>query len=127
MQFCKPHWDALRDAVEQRGMSHLVARSGQQAHEDAVAQLEGSDDLQNWDPLMAAHWAISSRVLRAVGLDLMFGQKCPLCLVQQDYEAVMRDGAPEGKTFVPAQYWIDSCMDSMLVYARDNGLVSGVQ
>lgn len=120
MQFCTTHWQALRQAVECRGMSHLVAKDGAAAIQDVAAQFNGTDTLANWDPLMAAHWAIGNRVLQAVGLRLIVERECPLCVVE-------RSGVQQTSNAGAAQQWVDGCMDSMLAYARQNKLVAEVQ
>lgn len=127
MKFCKEHWQALRAAVQVRGMDHLVAKNGAQAVNDAVAQLQGTDSLENWDPLMAAYWAISGRVLQAVGLPLLMGDHCPLCLVQQDYETIKQTPRFDPALHTDATSWINSCTDSMQQYARQHGLIPQVQ
>lgn len=125
MQFCQHHWSKLRQAVTDRDMDRLVANSGEQAVDDAVAQLDGTDTIHNWDPLMAAHWAIFSRVLQGMGLAALGADICPLCEVQKSYE--MWDAETRPPEAFDAQGWIDSCMDSMLDYAREQGLMPGVQ
>lgn len=128
MRFCKPHWDALRAAVTQRGMDHLVAKSGEEAMASMVAELGGTATKQDWDPLMAAHWAIVTRVTERVGLAaLTTPDFCPLCAVQESYEHVAATYDPIPAGAVDAQHWVDSCMDAMLRHARECGLMPGVQ
>lgn len=110
-------------------MSHLVARSGEQAVEDLKAQIEGAATLANWDPLMAAHWAIANRVMERVGLAALNEGFCPCCAVDESYKVFVAAGnaPPPGQKAMDANGWINSCTDSMLNYARDNGLMPGVQ
>ena len=126
MQFCQQHWDSMREAVRLRGMEHLVARSGEEAVADLTAQLEGTATQQNWDPLMAAHWAILTRVMRSMGLAAL-GDFCPLCEVQSSYDWAVKNMNPLPAEARSAQQWVDSCMDSMLEYARENKWVPGKQ
>jgi hypothetical protein len=117
MQFCQPHWDALRNAIKARGIYGLVAKSGEQAVQDIADQFNGT--ASPFDPLMNAHWAIAGRVTQAVGLAAL-GPVCPLCIVEKaglDQES--RHGA--------AQQWVESCADYQLEQARKLGLVQGVQ
>ena len=127
MQFCTRHWQALRQAVKDRGMDHLVAASGTQAAMDAVAQVTGTDTLDNWDPLMAAHWAIASRVMQAVGLLALSEGFCPLCEVQRDYEKVSKLPEFDPERHMSPEFWVNDCMDAMLAYARQQGLMPAVQ
>lgn len=137
MRFCTCHWNSLRKAVDDRGMTHLVARSGEDAVENQVAELEGRATPANWDPLMAAHWAIAGKVMDAIGHSqgpeaalAFFGSAdgCPLCEVQRSYDWWGRNGNPpppaEAKD---AQAWIDSCMDAMRAHAVEIGLIAGLQ
>lgn len=120
MQFCMPHWERLKDAVRDRGMYHLVAKSGEEAHEAAVKQVQGDDSSEHWDPLASATWMIYGRFTEEVGLDAMVGDKCPLCECREGFKAAQ--GIENGD-----QIWIDGCTDSLLQEARDRKLVPGEQ
>lgn len=111
MKFCQPHWGSLRAAIDARGLAPLVAKSGQAAHANLVAELDGSADASNYDPLMSAHWMISGRALELGGLYLLNGEYCPLCEVEEH----TKPGA--------AQEWIEGCTDSVLAHCRKLGLV----
>lgn len=109
MKFCRPHWDALRKAIDERGLSHLVAKSGDVATERMVREVQGGASPADFDPLMSAHWAIAGQYLKDVGLEGM-GNGCPLCSVgKYDSERVMN--------------WIDGASDDALAYARHHSLV----
>lgn len=114
MQFCQDHWDALRKAIDDRGLSGLVAKSGEAAAESMARQIEGTDTPSDFDPLMWAHWAISGQYLKDVGLSGMAGDKCPLCEVEKS-----RTGL--------ADNWIDGSTENALMHARALGLVPGEQ
>lgn len=104
-------------------MNHLVAKNGEEAMANLVDDLGGTATVQAWDPLMAAHWAIAGRVLDAAGLGAM-GQ-CPLCIVQDSYDVWDTPEAPSPRPeeAADAQEWIDGCMDAMLAYAHEQGLM----
>jgi len=120
MKICQPHWDALRKAIDDRGLSGLVAGDGHKAHAAMVREIEGRSEPGDWDPLMAANWSIHSRALECGGLYLLASdengrQYCPLC------EAEKHGGAG------CAQEWIDGCSNAMLEHARENHLIPDIQ
>lgn len=127
MQFCQAHWDYLRGAIETRGLSHLVARSGEEAVANEVAALEGRTEDVRWDPLMTAHWNLVRVVMERVGPSLLFGNDCPMCLVQSSYEWYDREGKERPPEAHDAHWWMDDCCDAMLAHAREQGLVAGEQ
>lgn len=109
MKFCQPHWDALREAIESRGLSSLIAESGEQAVANLRAEMEGKQTLENYDPLQSAHWAIVNNVLGVVGgpnaLYLVASDEpqkdekgvewpvCPLCYLNQAHRMFCNDPA----------------------------------
>lgn len=73
MKFCQPHWDKLRAAIEARGLTPLVSVGGASAVEKTVEQLKtGRETLDNYDPLMAAHWAIAGNLMRLLGPSALY-------------------------------------------------------
>jgi hypothetical protein len=118
MKICQSHWGQLRKAIDERGLSGLVAGDGKKAHAAMVRELEGHPEPGDWDPLMSANWAIHSEALHFGGLYLMGedengNQYCPLC------EADAHGGH--------AADWIKGCCDAQLEHARELKLVPGVQ
>lgn len=55
---CQDHWDGLRVRLADRGLTSLVAEDGKQAVANFVSELQDGVNLSNYDPLMAAHWAL---------------------------------------------------------------------
>lgn len=119
MQFCSPHWERLKAAITDRGLFHLVAKSGEEATTVAIEQLEGDESNANWDPLMTATFMIYNRFLETVGLAGM-GEFCPLCEAQKGLKRAI--GIDDG-----AEQWIVGCTDAVLVEARQRKLVPGAQ
>lgn len=120
MRICQPHWTALRQGIEDRGLSGLVAGDGRRAVEALQRQSEGSDTPQDFDPLMSANLAIWSKALEIGGLYLLGEDEqgnhyCPLC------EAEAHGGPGT------AEMWINGCLDVQLAHARDLKLVPGIQ
>jgi len=120
MKFCQPHWDELRKAIDDRGLSGLVAGDGIKAAAAMERELKGMSEPGDYDPLMSAHWAITSAALEAGGLYLMGdnpegAEYCPLC------EAEKQGGSGT------ASDWITGCCDAQLKHAREQKLVPDVQ
>lgn len=122
MKFCQPHWDALKLAVESRGLGHLIAANGRDAMARAVAELKGTDEPDDFDPLMAAHWMISGKALEMGGLYLMTGGYCPICEVVKHHPADC--GKPDCTPESYERWWIDGPADAVLAEARARRLVS---
>lgn len=110
-----------RQAIENRGMSGLIAKDGKTALEDMVADFHGEPDPKHerFDPLMSMHWHWTNSAIREGGLYLMGetedgsndGHYCPLC-----------EYTKHAKGFDAADA-IGLVADQMLDFARTNGLV----
>ena len=121
MKMCPHHWDKLRTGVQDRGMFHLVHKSGEALVESLKEELNGQKKIENYDPLMDANMMIMGRAIQdggpyLLGVDERGEDYCPLCEVNKH---------GEGK--VTADDWIKGCLDSILKFCRENNLVAGVQ
>lgn len=113
MQICQEHWDAIRKALDERGIGHLGAKNAQEAVAAIVTELEGRGDENDFDPLMGCNNMIFAKGLEVLGIGLMApkedgGQRCPICEALASY----RD------------WWINGPADCMLKEAKEKGLVS---
>lgn len=108
MNWCKPHWNELRAAIEIRGLSKFGAQNSEQLFKDTTHQLEGK--VTDFDPLMGSFWQINNQMLEDVGLRLM--NECPLCILVED-----------GQPHLVAN-WINGVTDSALEYALKEGLIA---
>lgn len=142
MRFCQAHWDRLRAAIDERGLSHLVAPDGRVALEQIADQLkraergEEPDTPVNYDPLMAAHWAIVNNVMSALGpnaLYLMTGgpedqvegygkkyegrtwPRCPLCYINLAHEVSCKDARCQLPKEDGYDMWIDRAANDQVV------------
>lgn len=110
MKICADHWQMMRDAIDQRGMTGLVAKSGEAAVEDQVRQLEEAQATgsvsdktisETFDPLMSMHWHFMNEALRCGGLYLMGqtedgsndGHYCPVCEFKKNQEGFVAEEA----------------------------------
>lgn len=122
MKFCQEHWSLCRKAVDDRGMSSLVARDGQAALDNVVAELQGDDAKKTFDPLMSLHWHFVNEALRCGGLYVMGddpsgkneGHYCPLC-----------EFASNSHGFI-AEEAIGNIANQMADWARSEGLIPAV-
>lgn len=83
---CQPHWDELRQAIDDRGLSHLIAQGGERAARNLVDEAQNGLSIKNFDPLMAAHNAIWGNALDLAGLAVMVpnddgSDRCPYCYI----------------------------------------------
>lgn len=116
MRFCQPHWTTLRAAIDERGLSPLVARGGAQAARNFAAEARDGPSIKNFDPLMVAHNQIWSRAMEMVGLELMRpnedgSERCPLCFVNEVHAKTCK-GSPCRLPLVNGfDSWIPSVAD----------------
>lgn len=118
MQICKAHWDTMRTSIADRGMEGLVAKSGKEALDNEMTQLESGES--KFDPLMSMHWHWMDTALQCGGLSVLMpkpdgSQCCPICELAAHYE----DFKPETE--------INSVADQMRVYCLENGLIARPQ
>jgi len=119
MKICAEHWQICRDAIEERGMSALVARDGKEAVENAVEELRGGE--APFDPLMSMNWFWSGQAIHNGGLYLMAvdaeanpnndGHYCPICEFAKHYNNF------------DAKAEVGRIADQMATHARAKGLV----
>lgn len=145
MKICTDHWAKCCDAIELRGLSHLVAKSGEEALSHAVAQLEGEAKPEDYDPLASLAWMIMGRAIQTAGLGILGknpsgandGEYCPLCEARAayDYHAGFEGGrcGDANCTIVVApgsQPWdenmVGGASDAILKHCRETGLVPPV-
>lgn len=115
MKICQRHWDMLRAAIDARGLSHLVARSGEEAIQ-RLARADGTSDILDYDPLMVCNWMIMNQGLHSGGPYLLTADLCPICesfKVWVDAENTEAD---------IERWWIEGPADAALLHCQLNGL-----
>ena len=117
MRFCQHHWDALREAINTRGLMPLVARNGYEAAERAVEEVAGEANDSSYDPLMACHWMILGRAMDSLGLYLLGGDDlCPVCeVVRVHGEHPCEHGCTGADV---EERWIEGPADAALAHVR---------
>ena len=128
MKICESHWRMMRDAIEERGLSGLIAKDGPTAFANEVAQLEAAQvgdpephKAAPFDPLMSMHWHFSNEALRCGGLYLLAAPPdgapdyCPVCEFEKNQAGFVGKDA------------IGSVADAMRAHAIAEKLISGEQ
>lgn len=121
MKFCQPHWDALRAAIDERGLADLV--SGSSA--EIVLRLKND----GYDPLMSAHWALVTHLGAAAGdggmVAVMMLDGCPLCEANRVHREACTDEActASGRNVAYYDPWIQNAADDELQRAAAAGLI----
>lgn len=149
MKFCQSHWEKLRAAIDQRGLTAFVAKDGTVAVAQMAKQVEENrSGKDTFDPLMSAHWSVSGNVFDMLGragmnpLYLMCGDeeevvdatlypaykgrrwsRCPLCYINLAHELSCTDQACKLDREAGYDWMIDRAADDALTQARDYGLV----
>lgn len=130
MRMCQPHWDALRRAIDARGLSALIAESGEKAASNLVSELEDGSTIDNFDPLMGAHNSIAANAMTFVSHRYMQSpmillvddpehpeRGCPICCLnwlhaEHDAHCTQPDCTyPKGETY---EWMIDRAADDMV-------------
>lgn len=114
MKICQTHWEALKVAIDERGLSKFIAQSGTEAAKRIEGQLKGQTDATTFDPLLNANFVIMGNAVSIGGLYLMTGELCPMC-------------ESEAHNSHPAEWWINHAADDQLALARELKLVPGDQ
>jgi hypothetical protein len=122
MKFCQPHWDSLRKAIDDRGLSDLVAPDAETAGLQMAQEFEQGPSAVTYDPLMAAHWAIVNNVGDLVPGGILYlmapdedgSERCPLCVVNEGHRLGC---AVPGCTFTYDD-WVDHAADDQLAHVE---------
>jgi len=107
MKFCIEHWNGLRKAIDDHGMSHLISKNGEIAGERMEIEMKGNESVESFDPLLRAHFAIINNALNMGGLN---DDYCPIC------ESEKHGGHP-------AQWWFDNAVNEQFNKAKELGLI----
>jgi len=123
MQICKDHWAMMRQAIDEKGMSSLIAKDGSTAIENEVAQLEAAKNghpephkAAPFDPLMSMNWYWANSALECGGLAVLMAKedgspRCPLCEFVSNVPGFV------------AKSEIENVAKQMQAYCYDEGLI----
>lgn len=128
VKFCARHWDMLRQALDERGLTPLVATSGAEAAARAQAELAGTATDATYDPLMACHWAIAGRAMAELGLYLLQGDLCPVCEALRVHRETMGDPCPHGCTDDDIEaFWIQGPAEAARRYVEESPVLRAMR
>ena len=142
----------MRRAVDDRALTHLVARDGAKAIENVVGEINGAQPTETFDPLMSMHWAIATNVSQFLSqsgmnpLYLMAGgpddpedqvdparhgekyrgrtwSRCPLCYINLAHEVSCTDADCQLDRERGFDWMIARAADDSLQRARELRLV----
>ena len=117
MRFCQTHWDRLRAAIDQRGLTPLVSQDGKAAAQRMAEEIEGTASDVSYDPLLDAHNMISHRALELGGLGMLTGDHCPVCCAVEHSRIGDGPDSFRDKAHVES-HWIDGPADAVLEHVR---------
>lgn len=130
MKFCMPHWQALRKAIDDRGLTALISKDGATATQRLKAELQEAPERETFDPLMSAHWGIVNNALRfleaaggkGAALNLLGGEICPVCECNRAHEQTCTDPKCGLDKKAGYDWMVDRAADDSLERARTLGL-----
>lgn len=108
MNWCKPHWEQLRQKLKDKGLDGFGAKTGEAAADHLAKEIKG--DKAEFDPLLGCWARINAAMLESPGCRGRIMQ-CPLCIL-------VDDGQPE-----TVENWLDGCTQNALDYAFEQGLI----
>jgi len=113
MKMCSEHWTKCKEAIQSRGLSHLV-KDEEGIRQVVIKKLAGGTlTSKDYDPLFDLNLMLSEAALECGGLYLLTVKEdkteyCPLC---------------EAKTHgVDPEVWITGASDVILAHCKQEGL-----
>ncbi len=120
------HWNALRKAIDDRGLASLISERGEEAIRKVSRELSEGPSVDSFDPLMSAHFMIMSNAIETIGrigIDPMIfiannpehpQWECPICCLNWLSEEHDNTCTTEGCTKEKGQrfdIWIEKAAD----------------
>lgn len=108
MRMCMRHWEMLKQAVVDRGLSAMISDGGEELVARLASQQEEGITVDNFDPLMYAMTVIieqsigyASEAAGQAGVDEItadnnIGLGCPLCFLDMKHKPLCDDEACTG-------------------------------
>jgi hypothetical protein len=123
MKICDKHWTMLREAIQIRGLMHLVAKEGNEAAARIAEEIKGKE--APYDPLMSCNWMVTNEALRLGGLYLLNkADCCPICEAMEKLNGTPMNEAKELWTSREVEMaWINGPADAALDHCREHQLL----
>lgn len=113
MNWCKPHWDQLRQTVKEYGLDKFGAKNQQEAASALADQLQGKEE--RFDPLLGCWSRINAAMAESLSKQgraaELLALRCPCCIL-------VEDGQPK-----TVKNWLDGCVSDALKYAIEQRIV----
>lgn len=103
MNWCQPHWALLKSALDERGLTKFIGKTGKDA-------IEALTDIDTFDPLIECWSRINAQMLSSPALNGRI-LSCPLCIL-------VEDGQPD-----MVNRWVNGCTNDALNYAIYKGFL----
>lgn len=107
MNWCKPHWERLRQFVDKKGLTKFVPTNGAEAKRRLTSN---EDTVENFDPLMGSWMQINRAMLESPKINNRL-LHCPLCILVDDGQPDLVDN------------WLDGVTNDALDHAIKNGWI----
>ena len=121
MKICDAHWQDLKKAIDDRGLTRFIAKDGEAAAKAMASQIQGGDEKESYDPLMGANFAIWGNALEVWGPGMMQeGAPCPLCLLDKHAKECAE---PDCQFKQTGADWVTLAADAQMEYATELGLL----
>lgn len=114
MTLCERHWQALREAIEERGMSALITSDADTLGKRVMQGIKsGHESVASFDPLMTGFMLIMGNTIELLGVEaLMIDDDtkegpCAICLLVDLHEKACSDPNCEADY----ETWVDKAAE----------------
>ncbi len=130
MKFCMPHWDALRKAIDDRGLGSLISERGEEVSSKLTRELSDGPSIDTFDPLMSAHFMIMDNAMKTLSnigsnpMILMANDpehpewECPICClnwISEEHDKTCTTEDCIKKVGLRFDCWIDRAADDVVI------------
>lgn len=121
MKCCDKHWQMIRTALDERGLTPFVAKSGEEAAARMQRAADEGETKDTFEPLIGINIMLMDNALRFWGITAVQGDGCPVCMAMESAK-----NCTCGKSHDPEsieKHWTIGPADCALERAKQLGLV----